>query len=363
MNVSTFRGLLFSLFLLISQVALSQEQAEIQVEKQSFNFGLVAEERGPVKHSFHFRNSGNAPLVITRVTADCGCTTPMWPEKEIAPGEESEIQISFDPIGRVGAFIKHIRVFYNSSESPLTLSISGTVTTLGGGQPNAYAMNIGPLQVSNARLLFPVSTPKMQSVTRLVVNNPKESNLKVSILSMPSFVSLTEKDPFYLEKDQPKELNLMLHIDPKTTAGMKQEPLVLEVQSSKSDEKFIDSIAILLPLADDFTTLPSSEIGEMKLQTQINMGKLKEEIGKTAIPIKNTGSGVLRIHSITFRNPALSVETEQTEIPPGESTLLHINVDSNVIRSNGWQSIAADISIICNDPQAPWRRIKVRAEI
>ena len=111
MIVSTFRGLLFFLFLLTPLLLTAQESPEIQVEEQSFNFGLIPEEKGSVGHSFKFRNSGTAPLLITRVTADCGCTTPTWPEEAIAPGEDAEIRVLFDPVGRSGAFVKRIRVF------------------------------------------------------------------------------------------------------------------------------------------------------------------------------------------------------------------------------------------------------------
>lgn len=362
MIVSTFRGLLFFLFLLTPLSLTAQESPEIQVEEQSFNFGLIPEEKGSVGHSFKFRNSGTAPLVITRVTADCGCTTPAWPEEAIAPGEKAEIRVLFDPIGRAGAFVKRIRVFSNAPSSPLELSISGTVTTLGGAMPHAYALAIGPLQVSNARLLFPISMPEDEGVVRLVVNNTDESDLQVAVVSLPSFVSLDDR-AFRLQAREPRELNLSLAVPRNMPPGMKDEPLVLEVISSETGIKAVDSVLVSLPLVDNFPALTAAQTGVMELSTYLDMGQLDGETTKVAIDIRNVGAGPLRLHSVTTRNPALTAVADRTEIKPGGSTLLRIAVDSQVMKAEGWQSIAADISIICNDPQAPLRRIKVKAEL
>lgn len=49
-----------------------------------------------VEVAFHFRNVGDKPLVITNVSAGCGCTVPEKPEKPYAPGEEGVIKAKFD---------------------------------------------------------------------------------------------------------------------------------------------------------------------------------------------------------------------------------------------------------------------------
>ena len=45
-----------------------------------------------------FRNStyrGNKPLIISNVSASCGCTMPKKPEKPIAPGKSDVIEVVF----------------------------------------------------------------------------------------------------------------------------------------------------------------------------------------------------------------------------------------------------------------------------
>ena len=50
----------------------------MKFERTEHNFGTIKEEIGAVTTQFEFTNTGNAPLVIQRVTASCGCTTPSY---------------------------------------------------------------------------------------------------------------------------------------------------------------------------------------------------------------------------------------------------------------------------------------------
>ncbi len=57
------------------------------------------------------RNDGDAPLLILRVTSDCGCTVPSYPQEEIMPGDTASIKIRFNGKGREpGVFKKVVRI-------------------------------------------------------------------------------------------------------------------------------------------------------------------------------------------------------------------------------------------------------------
>ena len=61
----------------------------------SFDFGTIKEANGNVSHVFKIKNTGDAPLVLTRVIASCGCTTPEWTKEPIAPGKTGDIKITY----------------------------------------------------------------------------------------------------------------------------------------------------------------------------------------------------------------------------------------------------------------------------
>ena len=71
--------------------------------------------------SFRFKNTGNKPLVISNVSASCGCTVPETPKKPYAPGETGVIKAAFNSAGKVGALSKQVNVFANTNPGMTTL--------------------------------------------------------------------------------------------------------------------------------------------------------------------------------------------------------------------------------------------------
>lgn len=117
--------------LLVVGVAVAQNQrssgAVLTIEKAEHDFGEIKEAAGSVTHTFVVKNTGNQPLVLTRVAPSCGCTTPEYSREPIAPGKEGRITITFDPKGRPGQFSKLIAVYSNGKDGTFTLRIRGVV--------------------------------------------------------------------------------------------------------------------------------------------------------------------------------------------------------------------------------------------
>ena len=100
----------------------------ISFAEKTYDFGIIAENGGPVSHSFEFVNTGTAPLVIISATASCGCTRPTYPTQPIQPGKKGTIKVTYLPEGRPGEFDKVVKVRTNVKESKkISLKISGTV--------------------------------------------------------------------------------------------------------------------------------------------------------------------------------------------------------------------------------------------
>lgn len=118
---------IFAAILVATSMAFAQKKAVISVEESAFDFGVIKEANGKVSHTFTVENTGDMPLVITRVIASCGCTTPQWPKQPIPPKEKVEIKVTFDPTGRPGEFVKTISVYSNGKTGSYVLAIRGKV--------------------------------------------------------------------------------------------------------------------------------------------------------------------------------------------------------------------------------------------
>lgn len=90
------------------------------------NFGKITDGE-KVLITFHFKNTGTKPLIITSVQASCGCTVPDKPEEPIAPGQEGQIKAEFNSEGRTGIAHKTLTVVCNTKEQPYTLNFNGEV--------------------------------------------------------------------------------------------------------------------------------------------------------------------------------------------------------------------------------------------
>ncbi|PNE26716.1 hypothetical protein BHU11_05535 [Tannerella sp. oral taxon 808] len=94
----------------------------------TFDFGDIKEAAGPASHVFTIMNNGELPLVISRVVASCGCTTPEWTKEPIAPGKTGQIKVTYNPAGRPGKFVKTISVYSNGkADGNYVLTIRGNV--------------------------------------------------------------------------------------------------------------------------------------------------------------------------------------------------------------------------------------------
>ena len=115
------------MMLSIGLAAAQQKQAVISAKETSYDFGTIQEADGKVAHTFVIDNTGTGPLVITRVIASCGCTTPEWTKEPIAPGKSGEVKITYNPANRPGAFVKTISLYSNGKKGSFILTIKGKV--------------------------------------------------------------------------------------------------------------------------------------------------------------------------------------------------------------------------------------------
>jgi hypothetical protein len=117
----------FMAVLLVTGAALAQEGASIAVTENAFDFGDIKEADGKVSHAFVVKNDGNMPLVITRVIASCGCTSPEWTKEPIAPGKTGEVMVTYDPKSRPGPFAKTVSIYSNGKTGSYAITIRGNV--------------------------------------------------------------------------------------------------------------------------------------------------------------------------------------------------------------------------------------------
>ncbi len=103
-----------------------KDPTSVQMIDSNYNFGKV-EEGGVVEYNYRFKNTGSKPLIVTNVSASCGCTIPVKPEQPIKPGETGFIKVKFNSEHRVGNAHKTVTVSSNAEPAFPELLLTGEV--------------------------------------------------------------------------------------------------------------------------------------------------------------------------------------------------------------------------------------------
>lgn len=99
--------------------------AKIEFKADTIDYGTIEKGADGVR-VFEFTNTGDAPLIVSKVTSSCGCTVPKWSKEAILPGKDGEIQVKYDT-KRVSPIRKTITVISNAETPTVALKIKGLV--------------------------------------------------------------------------------------------------------------------------------------------------------------------------------------------------------------------------------------------
>lgn len=112
----------------VASISFAQKGV-MKFKEETHNFGKI-EQGKPVTQDFVFTNTGTTPIVITNVSASCGCTTPSYTKDPILPKQTGSIKATYNAAA-MGTFNKSITVFSNAESPSLTLFLKGEVVEKG----------------------------------------------------------------------------------------------------------------------------------------------------------------------------------------------------------------------------------------
>lgn len=112
------------------------------------DFGTLNEENAPWQGSVSWRNRGEQPLVITRITSSCGCLQATYERQPVAAGAEATIGLTYHPKGHPGTVYQRLFVYTQLSASRPTaiLTLRGIVTP-SKRVSATYPQAMGPLRL------------------------------------------------------------------------------------------------------------------------------------------------------------------------------------------------------------------------
>ena len=334
----------------------------------TFDFGTISEKDGYAEHTFKFKNTGTAPLVVNRVTASCGCTKPEWSQAPIEPGKEGFIIITYNPKGHIGPFNKVATVYTNENDGfkRFNLTITGNVVEKPSDPGVTFEKMSGNMGVEKKNLVFKSFNYSTINKIAIYIKNYNSETVYFSWDNVPDYISIEAPDS--LKADWPGEITFAIDGSKTTTKrGRVTEKLSWTIKNNKGQTLGRDQFTFTVNYIDDFSKLsPLQSVSAPSLEiknTLLEFGEIKKKLfsGTTNKPIilTNIGKSDLIIHSMNGDDERVHLpDMKGKAIKAGESFTVNASIKAKELNS---ETLDTEIYVVCNDPKGPVRRIKVTA--
>jgi len=205
--------------LLSGSFIFADKGPKIKFREESKDFGKMKQGK-VLTHIFVFKNEGDEILKIKRVKTSCGCTAALLSKKEIAPGEEGEIKLTYNTRGFQGRNTKYIDVESNDPAQPRKrLSVSAEIEV-----PPRPRIFLDPYAIDLGLIL---EDEEIQAKTK--VKNRGQLELRVNCThKRASFFSSGQKITFPLKIAAGKEADVEIRIPPGKRKGLMREHVMIK---------------------------------------------------------------------------------------------------------------------------------------
>ncbi len=344
-------------FFMGATLAFAQNKPVISFDKTLHDFGEVLESNGDISYEFVAKNTGNAPLVLNRVTASCGCTTPNWTKEPIEPGKTGIIKVTYGAKGRPGPFSKTISVYSNADDKPYVLTIKGSVKATPADPTVSYPIAVGNLLLKSDVLnLGNVKNTEVRSTVIEVYNNGNAPITPV-FEDKASYMTL-KAEPATIAPNSKGIINIALDGKAAKTYGTVENKFLVGYSGNFNSK----GITIAATFVDDFNAMTAEEKAQAPVlkveQSSIDFGNVSAKGFKKTqqLTLVNEGKSKLIIRNIKSSSGLYTISKGKKELKPGEKVNYNVVLTGKVTGN-----VSNSIEIISNDPVRSVYRILVLA--
>ncbi len=334
---------------------------EIKWLETKYDFGAFNEDNGVASCRFRYVNTGDAPLVVLDVHTSCGCTTPDYSTKPVAPGDTATITVKYDPAGRPGRFNKKIQVDTNTPDRRSKLTITGVVVGSSASVARRYPVEMDAMKLRNGAVMFGrVSKGHMKSIFVEGYNRSNDT-IRPAVAYKPDCVDIVF-EPTAVGPGEQVSIVCYYHSTKNNLYGLVEDSVSIIPDKGKA--------AYTIPLTaivnEDFSKLTPGERAkapEIVLEEKtVDFGKLNQDEGivSRTFEISNRGKSTLEIRRIYTTDPGVSVRCDKTSIKKGKRSTVTVTVDPSQLPGS---LLNARISVIANDPATPTSTVRAVGQI
>lgn len=349
-------------FLVAFPILLSAQSAKpaMSFEKKIHDFGDIKENDGLASYVFEFTNNGGQPLVVHRVNASCGCTTPDWTRQPIMPGGKGTIKVTFDPANRPGNFNKSITVNSNAEPSTEVLRVIGNVLPRDKTIEDIFPRAMGDIRLKSSHLSFTRVEPGTTKYENMEVINTSSQPVTLTFNRVPEHVTV-KTVPATLKPNEQGVIQASFDASKVNDWGFVVDQMYLVVNGNQLGD---GRMSISATIEEDFSNWSSDKLANAPdiefSETSFDFGTVKqgEELTHN-FKIKNIGKSNLILRKVKASCGCTATQPDKEVVAPGEEA--SIKVTFNTRGRSGRQN--KSITVYSNDPKKSTMLLRVSTTI
>lgn len=329
-------------------------------EETSFDFGIIPEEHGVVRHTYSFSNSSDEKLSITGVYPSCGCTVSDWNKEEIAPSGNGEITAIFDPLNRPGLFTKTLQVVF-SNDTKIVLELRGEVKPKPRTILDDFPVAFGDINLQYRYLNMGRITTEQKITKTFKAYNSGDS----SILFEPTPI-FSEKhivfsmDSLVLPSKMVGEFKITYDPSLNSELGYNAAQLIILTSDSKMERK---NFSVISTVEEYFPPMSDDELAQApKLVFEKNTVDFGRRVGvqdSLILTVSNPGNEPLNIREVKSNCDCVKYSLTTKDIDPNSTGQLILKFEPKGRRGRQYKTV----TVFSNDPSAPTQVLSVKANV
>ncbi|NLE34836.1 MAG: DUF1573 domain-containing protein [Bacteroidales bacterium] len=352
----------FLTFLVLSMTfAGLAAQPKLNFASTRHNYGTIKEEAGKQEAVFHFTNTGDSVLVITRVQPSCGCTASDYTKSPVPPGGKGFVTAVFDPRGYNSRFAKSISVYSNAKPAVTVLIIEGEVTPREKTIEELFTFAVGPVRFQSNHLAFTTTKKTEKKIRVMPVINTSKEPATVEFEGLPAHLRL-KVTPATLK---PGEKGIIEGTyDARLNAGAwgnVNDLVRLKVNGQKQPNIYL---YVSANLVEDFSGLNAQELANapvFKLESNtVNFGTIPQKSSANVeFSFTNEGKSDLIIRHVKSGCGCTALMPTENVIKPGDKGSIKAKFNSGGYKGQ----IYKNIFVYTNDPRNSQVMLMIKGEV
>ncbi|MBQ0030860.1 MAG: DUF1573 domain-containing protein [Paludibacteraceae bacterium] len=320
----------------------------ITFDKTTHDFGTFPEENGKVTCTFSFKNTGKSDLVLQKVRASCGCTTPNWTKTPIAPGDTGFVTATYNASGRPGRFNKTITVTSNA-DANLRLTIKGEVIPRVKSPEEEYSFNIGDFRLKTLDVYMRTIEYPTSKTEKIQVMNNGDKDIELTFPGAPKYLTI-KANPAKLAPKQKGTLEVTLNSQEANNWGETSPSFNIAVNGQVDKSKKVNVHSTIRENFGNMTPEEKAKAPVLEVNANENIGtidlaKKKKVVYK--INVTNNGKSDLILRKVKSNSSNLKFDYPSKPIKAGKKATIQVTLSTENQKAGKFNYRA---TIICNDP-------------